>query len=142
MLKLCFISRVVSAQESTLLKLRDGSGLVFSSSGDMSKLAASKTKGQESAAGDASFQNCGSALTVTASGTIKSNLIESSCSCSTESQRSSCSTCRRVICDRCFRLCEHCHNHFCSYCTIYNFNNQYDRVYCLECNLQEETIKH
>lgn len=47
----------------------------------------------------------------------------------------------KVICDKCFQLCEQCQEYFCLYCSMHNFNKEH-RVYCLGCNLEDEGKKH
>lgn len=145
----------LSIYESTLQKLLAGSGLILSSNGDISKPTASMIEGQESTSGDASFSSSGSTLTPSLLCISKSNSKETSSSpcsvqsqgnscffCSTGSQENSCFNCRRVICDKCFQLCEQCQEYFCLHCSIHNFNKQHDRIYCLGCNLEDEGKKH
>lgn len=145
----------LSIYECTLQKLRAGSGLSLSSNSEASKPTASMIEGQESTCGDVSLSSSGSTLTASLLCINQSNSKEtsgSSCSiqnqgnscflCSTESQGNSCFNCRRVICDKCFQLCEQCQEYFCLYCSMHNFNKQHDRVYCLGCNLEDEGKRH
>jgi len=84
----------LSIYESTLQKLRAGSGSILSSNGDISKPKASVIEGQENTSGDASFSSSGSTLTDGLLCISKSNSKETSCSsCSIKSQGNSCFFC-------------------------------------------------
>eukprot|EP01135_Chromosphaera_perkinsii_P010585 Nk52_evm1s2177 gene=Nk52_evmTU1s2177 len=45
-----------------------------------------------------------------------------------------CYHCERNTCDNCMRNCSQCQNVFCSVCSIVNYDQRYDRVFCFSCN--------
>jgi hypothetical protein len=60
----------------------------------------------------------------------------------------SCTYCGRYACDTtrpednqiatCSRLCEKCNHSYCEFCSVINHNAEYDRIFCLDCNTEEE----
>ncbi|KNC75004.1 hypothetical protein SARC_12463 [Sphaeroforma arctica JP610] len=54
--------------------------------------------------------------------------------CSVMSECAECAFCERETCERCQRQCEGCLESFCSLCSTTNYDEKYDRTFCLDCN--------
>ncbi|KAJ7516991.1 hypothetical protein O6H91_21G023200 [Diphasiastrum complanatum] len=50
---------------------------------------------------------------------------------------SKCSHCMKSICNSCYRMCDGCEEAYCTLCTISNFEERYDRVFCFDCNSKD-----
>ncbi|MCO5557444.1 hypothetical protein L7F22_011008 [Adiantum nelumboides] len=53
--------------------------------------------------------------------------------CASKCSGQLCFHCRRITCARCCRHCYQCDEEFCSVCSILDFNERYDRAFCLDC---------
>ncbi|KAI5081702.1 hypothetical protein GOP47_0001445 [Adiantum capillus-veneris] len=62
---------------------------------------------------------------------IGSSSLQGQCMSSFHGQM--CFHCRRITCTRCRRQCVQCEEEFCSVCSILDFNERYDRAFCLDC---------
>ncbi|XP_038074160.1 apoptosis regulatory protein Siva-like [Patiria miniata] len=51
---------------------------------------------------------------------------------------SRCSACQDSICPACLRLCLQCENGFCNMCSLINYDEDCDRIFCLSCSSQME----
>ncbi|KAL9952211.1 hypothetical protein ACROYT_G039426 [Oculina patagonica] len=59
-----------------------------------------------------------------------------SCLQSKRGLRVTCVFCERNTCDDCSRQCAHCTGTFCSLCSIVNYDERYERCFCLGCSPQ------
>ncbi|KAH7287441.1 hypothetical protein KP509_32G056400 [Ceratopteris richardii] len=76
-------------------------------------------------------------------GNAESNIVQNGAASSSVGSSSSrktcipngplCFHCRRMTCSECWRHCMHCEENFCSVCSILDFNERYDRAFCLDC---------
>eukprot|EP00051_Salpingoeca_urceolata_P031584 m.494793 g.494793 ORF g.494793 m.494793 type:complete len:243 (-) comp41802_c0_seq1:192-920(-) len=48
-----------------------------------------------------------------------------------------CDFCEREACEACSRECAICQEIFCSFCSVVNFDERWDRVFCMACNEEE-----
>lgn len=53
-------------------------------------------------------------------------------------QMQRCSHCERAMGDCCRRECDACSHVFCSSCSTLNCDEQFDRVFCLSCNEEQQ----
>ncbi|GBG65764.1 hypothetical protein CBR_g52355 [Chara braunii] len=57
--------------------------------------------------------------------------------CSSFSLGTSCAHCERKICEFCCRTCDGCQHVYCTSCSTPNYEERYDRTFCLDCNVEE-----
>ena len=57
--------------------------------------------------------------------------------CCGSSASTPCSFCERWVCDGCLRQCDECMGVFCNFCTTNNYEQRFDRIFCLNCNEDE-----
>jgi len=52
-----------------------------------------------------------------------------------------CTYCTNKTCDLCSRQCDKCLDIFCRFCSSLNYDERFDRVFCLSCNEDEKKIR-
>eukprot|EP01134_Creolimax_fragrantissima_P005892 CFRG5892T1 len=57
--------------------------------------------------------------------------------CTVMSDCTACAFCEKDVCETCQRQCEGCLESFCSLCSTTNYDEKYDRMFCLDCNEEE-----
>lgn len=54
-----------------------------------------------------------------------------------ENYCSPCDFCDKSTCSSCLKRCEKCNNYFCGICSTSNYDQRYERTFCLSCNTSE-----
>ncbi|XP_059814320.1 apoptosis regulatory protein Siva-like [Hypanus sabinus] len=44
-----------------------------------------------------------------------------------------CSRCDHLLCQDCIKVCDHCTKNFCSICSVADYNDAEDKVFCYDC---------
>jgi len=62
--------------------------------------------------------------------------------CVNITQTIKCDQCLNFSCFHCIKECqnEDCGGKFCNFCTVTNYDQSYDRIFCLNCNEQSKSI--
>jgi hypothetical protein len=48
-----------------------------------------------------------------------------------------CAFCNKTACPTCVVDCEKCSNTFCTFCSVTNYDQRFDRNFCISCNQEE-----
>lgn len=57
------------------------------------------------------------------------------------SQKSVCTNCERSACSDCTRQCESCNQQFCSMCSVTDYSQRADRIFCFDCHRHSSFVE-
>ena len=64
---------------------------------------------------------------------VTSHAVGQCHTCTTNSPSKVCAHCTRYFCTPCSRKCDACSEVFCTLCSVLNYDEAYDRSFCLSC---------